>query len=212
MLLLFVVLGSSLAVFGAWGSVVFGLVVALAVYLHHTKSLSLLSFHVLLVCNLMLFIVVLVTVNDDFRHDRPNWTNVAALAVWLLSVGMLLVGALRSHVGERVPIVRTRPSKSAVCMAYACELLLIIAMFFFPCTCGYLARWALWVTVPCMLSGWYAVLHVERSMLAWRNFAGVLAILASLVLAKNIADALWYGHDAVFPRRSIPSQSVNQIP
>ena len=33
LLLLFVVLGSSLAVFGAWGIVVFGLVVGLAVYI-----------------------------------------------------------------------------------------------------------------------------------------------------------------------------------
>ena len=40
LLLLFVVLGSSLAVFGAWGIVVFGLVVGLAVYIHHAESLS----------------------------------------------------------------------------------------------------------------------------------------------------------------------------
>ena len=40
LLLLFVVLGSSLAVFGAWGIVVFGLVVGLAIYLHHAESLS----------------------------------------------------------------------------------------------------------------------------------------------------------------------------
>ena len=41
LLLLFVVLGSSLAVFGAWGIVVFGLVVGLAIYLHQAESLSL---------------------------------------------------------------------------------------------------------------------------------------------------------------------------
>ena len=39
LLLLFVVLGSSLAVFGAWGIVVFGLVVGLAIYLHQVESL-----------------------------------------------------------------------------------------------------------------------------------------------------------------------------
>ncbi len=49
LLLLFVVLGSSLAVFGAWGLAVFGLVAGLAVYLRQIKSLSLLSYHVLLV-------------------------------------------------------------------------------------------------------------------------------------------------------------------
>ena len=40
LLLLFVVLGSSLAVFGAWGIVVFGLVVGLAIYVHQAESLS----------------------------------------------------------------------------------------------------------------------------------------------------------------------------
>jgi hypothetical protein len=38
LLLLFVVLGSSLGVFGVWGIIVFGLVVGLAVYLHHAES------------------------------------------------------------------------------------------------------------------------------------------------------------------------------
>ncbi|MGA2258196.1 MAG: hypothetical protein ABSG53_26310, partial [Thermoguttaceae bacterium] len=39
LLLLFVVLGSSLAVFGAWGIVVFALVVGLAIYLHEAEPL-----------------------------------------------------------------------------------------------------------------------------------------------------------------------------
>ena len=39
LLLLFVVLGSSLAVFGAWGIVVFGLVVGLAIYRSSSRIL-----------------------------------------------------------------------------------------------------------------------------------------------------------------------------
>ena len=212
LLLLFVVLGSSLAVFGAWGIVVFGLVVGPAVFLHRTESLSLSSFHVVLVCNLMLLISMFVAVNDNLRHDRLSWSNIAAIAAWLLSVGTLLVGVVWTRVSKRVPIVRTWPSTNAVVTAYACELLLIIAMFLLPCLCGHLARSALWATVPCMLCGWYAVLHVERSMPAWRNFAGVLAILASLILVKNISDALWYGHDAVFPTNRVPFDAVNEEP
>jgi len=30
-------------------------------------------------------------------HRRPNWPNIAALAVWLLSVGTLLYDAVRSR-------------------------------------------------------------------------------------------------------------------
>ena len=39
LLLLFVVLGSSLGVFGAWGIIVFGLEVGLAVYMHGAQVL-----------------------------------------------------------------------------------------------------------------------------------------------------------------------------
>ena len=51
LLLLFVVLGSSLAVFGAWGIVVFGLAVGLAVFVREVKSLWSLM-HLVLVCAL----------------------------------------------------------------------------------------------------------------------------------------------------------------
>ncbi len=51
LLLLCVVLGSSLAVFGAWGIVVFALTVGLAIYLHLVESLpSLMQLVLLLVC------------------------------------------------------------------------------------------------------------------------------------------------------------------
>jgi hypothetical protein len=39
---------------------------------------------------------------DRYEEDydltqHPNWPNIAVLAVWLLSVGMLLIGAVRSR-------------------------------------------------------------------------------------------------------------------
>ena len=55
LLLLFVVLGSSLAVFGAWGIVVFALTVGLAIYLHQGWPLAYLALVVLcLMCLLCL--------------------------------------------------------------------------------------------------------------------------------------------------------------
>ncbi len=47
LLLLFVVLGSSLGVFGAWGIVVFTLVVGLAIYVNRVQSLISLAYLVL---------------------------------------------------------------------------------------------------------------------------------------------------------------------
>ncbi len=40
LLLMFVVLGSSLAVFGGWGIVVFGLVMGLAIYIRQARSFN----------------------------------------------------------------------------------------------------------------------------------------------------------------------------
>ncbi len=59
LLLLCVVLGSSLAVFGGWGVVVFGLAVGLAVGIQQAKSLSSLSFLILAVFCLICLLVVL---------------------------------------------------------------------------------------------------------------------------------------------------------
>ena len=105
LLLLFVVLGSSLGVYGAWGIVVFGLVVGLTVCMNHLESLwaqiglagimmALMQLHRLLPL-------------PDMLSNGPrisfNWPNIAALLVWLLSVGTLLTYAVRSRKSLSVP-------------------------------------------------------------------------------------------------------------
>ena len=69
LLLLFVVLGSSLAVFGAWGIVVFALVVGLAVYVHHVESFSSLAYLALLVLCLMCVIGLLLPAVESARES-----------------------------------------------------------------------------------------------------------------------------------------------
>ena len=60
LLLLCVVLGSSLAVFGGWGIVVFGLVAGLAIYIRYVGSrLALEHFYVIFVWGLLLLYVLL---------------------------------------------------------------------------------------------------------------------------------------------------------
>jgi hypothetical protein len=62
-LLLFVVLGSSLGVFGAWGMLAFAVVVGLAVYIHQVKSLWSLAYLVLAVLCLMCVLGLPLTIN-----------------------------------------------------------------------------------------------------------------------------------------------------
>jgi prepilin-type processing-associated H-X9-DG protein len=54
LLLLFAVLGSSLAVFGAWGILVFGLVAGLAICFHNVESLLSLTLALILACLILL--------------------------------------------------------------------------------------------------------------------------------------------------------------
>ncbi len=68
LLLLFVVLGSSLGVFGGWGVVVFGLVVGLAIYFHHAQSLSSLTSLVSVVLCLLCLIGWLLTADESIRE------------------------------------------------------------------------------------------------------------------------------------------------
>ncbi len=70
LLLLFVVLGSSLGVFGVWGVLVFGLVVGLAVYIHHAESFSrLMQFVLLLLC--LIGLVALLTPSVETHREAP---------------------------------------------------------------------------------------------------------------------------------------------
>ena len=114
LLLLFVVLGSSLAVFGAWGIVVFGLSVGLAIYLNRTRSFAASGTSCLSVSDSaddidLVGLALALSASDHQPCSRrpatglPNLRIVAALAVWLLSVGMLLIGAVRGRKRLSVP-------------------------------------------------------------------------------------------------------------
>jgi hypothetical protein len=121
LLLLFVVLGSSLAVFGTWGIAVFGLVVGLAIYLYRAKSYRLLILFLLVS---LIPLIDIIGMLDSLLQPaiaaacqaggQPNWSNIAALAVlywpnlaalaaWLASVGTLLTRAVRSRKAPSVP-------------------------------------------------------------------------------------------------------------
>ena len=97
--MLFVVLGSSLAVFGGWGVVVFGYAVGLAICLRQEELFRIVRYLTLGTFGLFLLIGLLLPAITDpyYIERRVNWPNIAALAVWLASVGTLLVGAVRSR-------------------------------------------------------------------------------------------------------------------
>ena len=93
LLLLFVVLGSSMAVFGGWGIVVFVLAVVSAISIQVVRPLRWLVY-----LGLVVFIHLWAVCFYYWALTESNWPpNIAALLVWLASVGTLLVGAVRGR-------------------------------------------------------------------------------------------------------------------
>jgi hypothetical protein len=101
LLLLFVVLGSSLGVFGAAAIVAFPLVVGLAIYIRGVRrSLTLVAIMISLAG-----FIWLVTRTGEYAIRPLDWPAIATLFVWLLSVGTLLTQAVRSRKARSAPPV-----------------------------------------------------------------------------------------------------------
>lgn len=67
-----------------------------------------------------------------------------------------------------------------------------------PCACGHLSTIALPVTIAAAVFGWWGFCRNTRFIL-WRLLALGNAIFVTLILAKNLGDVLWYGHNPIFP-------------
>ena len=87
LLLLFVVLASSMAVFGGWGLLVFGLVLGSAIYLHYFDSLPLLYLLLLVLCLTCLIGMLLPAVNSASGSVRGGQcaNNLRQIALALLN-------------------------------------------------------------------------------------------------------------------------------
>jgi len=83
LLLLFVVLGSSMAVFGAWGIVVFAVVVGLATYLHHAESYRPLGCLLVVLCPVIGFGLLVPAVESVRERSSPLY-NLKQIAAALL--------------------------------------------------------------------------------------------------------------------------------
>ena len=79
----------------------------------------------------------------------------------------------------------------------ACLFTTFWVMMLFPCMCGYLVWQALPFSAGAMAVAWYGwvVTKVKLPGRLWHIFA---VLLASLLLAKNIGDVLWFGHNPVW--------------
>jgi hypothetical protein len=80
-------------------------------------------------------------------------------------------------------------------------LALAMAMFgglFFTCMCGHIAAPALLLTGPAAVLAWFVIVVDRRTEGVRRGVEGAVVIMVSVILVKNLADVLWFGHDPVF--------------
>jgi hypothetical protein len=58
--------------------------------------------------------------------------------------------------------------------------------------------WVLAVTGTLTGMAWVALIGGGETHVVWRIVRIIAAALTAFVLAKNIADVLWFGHDPIF--------------
>lgn len=72
----------------------------------------------------------------------------------------------------------------------------IILSPLFMCMCGHLNTMVLGLTVPATILGWWGA--SGRVPLMWRLLGIGAAVVATMLLGKNLLDVLWFGHDPIF--------------
>ena len=88
------------------------------------------------------------------------------------------------------------PPGSRLWLASPLSLILsFIGASVFPCTCGHLGREALFVLVPAALLAWWPFLFAREHWPFPRLGTIAAALASTLLLAKNVADILWFGHE-----------------
>lgn len=75
-------------------------------------------------------------------------------------------------------------------------VVLIIDLQFSTCMCGHIGKRGFLITLPMTLLAWWGA--DQKTSIAGRIAAWAIAILATGVFIKNIADVGWYGHYPLF--------------
>ena len=69
----------------------------------------------------------------------------------------------------------------------------------FSCMCGHISPIALVFTVPAAVVSWLTLSTVRSRGTLFAIMTVLVAVFTTLVLVKNLADTLWYGHEAIWP-------------
>ena len=77
-------------------------------------------------------------------------------------------------------------------------VLSLFTLFVFPCMCGHLYTDALPTSGFGVVLACYPFIRYERTLIFDRGLAVFFVLLPSLLFVKNVADILWFGHEALF--------------
>ena len=80
---------------------------------------------------------------------------------------------------------------------YAWSIGMWLATGAFSCTCGRLPAEALIPSLAGAILAWVGFLRHQDASSVIRMVAFLIVLMASYIFLKNLADVLWYGHNAL---------------
>jgi hypothetical protein len=76
----------------------------------------------------------------------------------------------------------------------ASHIVAFLTIFLFPCVCGHLDFYALPTSIIGVAIAFYGFSRFRHIFILYRALA---VLIPTFVFLKNVADILWFGHDAI---------------
>ncbi len=96
--------------------------------------------------------------------------------------------------------VRPAPGRARRVSPSVVSLVLVALTPTLVCACGYLISITFVLTLPAFILAVYGWITNQNRNPLWRGFLMAVAVLSTMVFLRNLADVLWFGHEALLAR------------
>lgn len=101
------------------------------------------------------------------------------------------------HPNAKYTSRQTKATGLAALSAFLAVFLIVPAC---SCACGHMEATGLALSSPMAIIAWLAFIFGGKTHLVWSFVRMIAAVLTTVVLVKNVADVLWFGHGPVFDK------------
>lgn len=106
-----------------------------------------------------------------------------------------------SRAEQRFALIRRKESQQLSMNALSVLALIgsLIAFNTFTCACGRMDMTSMLVSAPTAMLAWIPFVFNRETRLGSRILRMLVVVVATMVLAKNGVDVMWFGHDPLWP-------------